>query len=59
MPHAIVGSRHRDAPSAMMDWFVGNCTLLGPPCQNWMWVFGLGLVLYIVVLAIGGRRQTD
>jgi hypothetical protein len=42
----------------MMDWLVGTCDMFGPPCQNWMWVFGAGLLLYIAVLVIGGRRQT-
>jgi len=41
----------------MMDWLVGNCDLYGPPCQNWMWIFGVVLILYIAVLVIGGRRQ--
>ena len=42
----------------MMDWLIGNCDLLGLPCQNWMWVFGAGLLIYIAVLVVAGRRRT-
>jgi hypothetical protein len=41
----------------MMDWLIGNCEVYGPPCQNWMWVFGVGLLIYIAVLVIAGRRS--
>ena len=41
----------------MMDWLIGNCDVLGLPCQNWMWVFGVGLLIYIAVLVVAGRRR--
>jgi hypothetical protein len=57
MPHAVGGLHDRDARYIMMDWLIGNCDVLGLPCQNWMWVFGTGLLLYIAVLVIAGRRR--
>ena len=42
----------------MLDWLTGNFELLGLALQNWMLVVTGGLLLYIAVLAIGGRRQT-
>ncbi|HZL38686.1 MAG TPA: hypothetical protein VFC45_00190 [Pseudolabrys sp.] len=58
MPQAIGGSRTGDTFHIMMDWLIGNCDLIGLPCQNWMWVFGAGLLIYIAVLVVAGRRRT-
>jgi hypothetical protein len=41
----------------MLDWLVGNCSMLGLPGQNWMWLIAAGLALYLVTLAIARRRQ--
>jgi hypothetical protein len=42
----------------MLDWLVGNCSLLGLKGQNWMWLAGLGLALYIIItLAFARSRQ--
>lgn len=43
----------------MLNWLTGNCELFGLAGQNWMLVVAGGLLLYIVVLAIGRRRQAD
>jgi hypothetical protein len=43
----------------MMDWLIGNCDVLGLPCQNWMWVFGAAMVIYIAALVVAGRRRSD
>jgi hypothetical protein len=48
-----------DTRQIMLNWLIGNCDLFGLPCQNWMWVFGGGLLIYIAVLVIAGRRQTN
>ncbi|MGH6682600.1 MAG: hypothetical protein ACRECA_01520 [Pseudolabrys sp.] len=42
----------------MLNWLIGNCDVFGLPCQNWMWVFGAGLLIYIAVLVVAGHRQT-
>jgi hypothetical protein len=39
----------------VLNWLIGNCDLLGLPCQNWMWVFAVGLLFYIAALVIAGR----
>ncbi len=41
----------------MLNWLIGNCDVLGFPCQNWMWVFGAGFLIYIVILLIIRRKQ--
>jgi hypothetical protein len=48
-----------DTRQIMLNWLIGNCDLFRLPCQNWMWVFGGGLLIYIAVLVIAGRRQTN
>ena len=52
-------SRDRGARYIMLDWLIGNCDVFGLPCQNWMWVFGAGLLIYIAVLIVAGRRKTN
>ncbi len=47
----------RDAPHTMLNWLTGNCEFFGLAGQNWMLVVAGGLLLYIVVLAVGRRRQ--
>jgi hypothetical protein len=44
-------------PRLMLDWLVGNSELLGLAGQNWMWLIGGGLLLYVVTLAIARRRH--
>lgn len=41
----------------MLDWLTGDFDLFGVPGQNWMLVFGGGLLLYIAILVIAQRRQ--
>jgi hypothetical protein len=41
----------------MLSWLVGNCDLFGMACQNWMWLTGGGLLLYVATLAIARRRH--
>jgi hypothetical protein len=41
----------------MLNWLVGNCELFGLTGQNWMWLIGGGLLLYVAMLAIARRRQ--
>jgi hypothetical protein len=50
-------SAMRDAPHTMLNWLTGNCEFFGLAGQNWMLVVAGGLLLYIVVLAVGRRRQ--
>jgi hypothetical protein len=42
----------------MLDWLVGNFNLFGLSGQNWMWLSGVGLALYIVTLVIAHRFET-
>jgi hypothetical protein len=41
----------------MLNWLVENCSLPGLGGQNWMWLSGVGLALYVVTLAVARRRQ--
>ena len=43
----------------MLQWLISDCRLFGLPAQNWMWVFPSALLLYLAVLTIIRRRQTD
>ncbi len=47
-----------DTQRAVLQWLIKDCHLFGLPAQNWMWVFPSGLLLYIAVLILMGRRQT-
>lgn len=49
MPHRTAVTR---IVHTVLDWLIGNCDVFGLPCQNWMWVFALGLLLYIAALVI-------
>lgn len=42
-----------------MDWLTDNIDLFGLPAQNWMLLFGGGLLLYIGVLAFPWRRRPN
>jgi hypothetical protein len=44
---------------AMLDWLTDNIDLFGLPAQNWMLLLGLGVLLYIGVLALPRRRRSD
>jgi hypothetical protein len=41
----------------MLDWLVGNFQLLGFSGQNWMWLSGVGLAVYVVTLVVARRRR--
>lgn len=41
----------------MLDWLLGSWDVFGLDGQNWMWVFGLALLLYIATLLIVRRRE--
>ena len=41
----------------MLDWLIADWTLFGVAGQNWMLVFGGGLLLYVVILTVAGRRR--
>jgi hypothetical protein len=57
-PHDHDGARTtRAGHRLMLDWLVGNCSLLGLKGQNWMWLAGAGLALYLVTLAFARSRQ--
>lgn len=40
----------------MLNWLTGNWEIFGLAGQNWMWLTGGGLLLYIVLLVVAGRR---
>jgi uncharacterized membrane protein YdcZ (DUF606 family) len=40
-----------------MDWLVDNFGLFGLPGQNWMWLTGAALALYLATLALARARQ--
>ncbi len=41
----------------MMNWLVGDSQVFGLTVENWMLLMGGGLLLYIAVLVIAGRRR--
>jgi hypothetical protein len=41
----------------MLSWLVDSYDLLGLPAQNWMWLTGGGLLLYVATLVIARRRH--
>jgi hypothetical protein len=41
----------------MLNWLLADYQLFGLTGQNWMLVFGGGLLLYIAVLAIAAHRR--
>jgi hypothetical protein len=43
----------------MLDWLTSDWDLFGVTGQNWMWLIGAGLLFYIAVLVIPGRRQNN
>jgi hypothetical protein len=43
----------------MLNWLTGNWDLFGFSGQNWMWLIGSGLLVYIALLAVTGRRRVD
>jgi len=40
----------------MLEWLTGNWELFGLAGQNWMWLLGGGLLIYIALLTLAGRR---
>jgi hypothetical protein len=43
----------------MLDWLTRNSELFGLSGQNWMWLTGSALLVYIALLAVAGRRRVD
>ena len=43
----------------MLDWLTDNIEMFGLPAQKWMLLLGLGLLLYIGVIAFPRRRRSD
>lgn len=41
----------------MTEWLVADCTVLGIPTQNWMWVVAAAFLLYGLTLALMRRRR--
>ena len=41
----------------MLNWLTANCDLFGLHAQNWMFVVGGGLLLYIAAMVISRGRQ--
>jgi hypothetical protein len=42
----------------MLDWLTGNSELFGISVQNWMWVTGSGIMIYIaLVLLLDDRHR--
>jgi hypothetical protein len=42
----------------MLNWLVGNFELFGFSGQNWMWLIGGGVLLYVAMLALVRSRNT-
>ena len=42
----------------MLRWLVGNCDVFGLAAQNWMLVFAVALLLYVVTVLVLRRRRT-
>jgi hypothetical protein len=42
----------------MLDWLVSNSEVLGLSGQNWMWLIGGALLLYVAMLLVTRSRHT-
>jgi hypothetical protein len=47
-----------DLANSVLNWLSANSVVLGVPAQNWMLVFGVGLLIYIAAVVIADRRQS-
>lgn len=39
----------------MLNWLIGNWDVFGFDGQNWMWVGGLALLVYVAWLLVASR----
>jgi hypothetical protein len=52
------GRAMTDLANSVLNWLSANSVVLGVPAQNWMLVFGVGLLIYIAAVVIADRRQS-
>ena len=52
------GQTMTDLANSVLNWLSANSVVFGIPAQNWMLVFGVGLLIYIAAVVIADRRQS-
>jgi hypothetical protein len=57
-PASKMVQRSRGRPRPMLDWLVSNSEVLGLSGQNWMWLIGGALLLYVAMLLVTRSRHT-